>query len=164
MVCLRHREVPLSWVNRGSCGIICRIQENAVASGRAASQGTVKRGPAARSGQSGHSKVAQGKFRPQQCQLNCDVLLSLVSPVDGGSRFTVLEDPELDDCASGAAPRPRKTALQQVSPTDDKRVSCSRKQDNDTSVTCSDVRGRTDTHRQPLPTTKPRRRRQWHHN
>ena len=30
---------------------------------------------------------------------------------------------------SGAAPYPRKTALQQVSATDDKRVSCYRKQD-----------------------------------
>ena len=216
------RRGPLPWASRGSCGIVGRIQKNAVASGRAASRRTVKRGPAARSRRSGHGKVAQGKFRPQ----HCDVLLSLVSPVGGGSRFRVLEDPESDDCASAPAPRPaaprpaaparsgrsghgklaqgkfrpqhrdvllslvspaaprpdaprpdaprpaaprpdaprpaaprpaaphpaaprpdaprpRKTTLQQVNATDVNRVSSSRKQDDDTSVTWSGARGRT---------------------
>ena len=124
------RRGPLPWVSRGSCGIVFRIQEDAVGSGRAASRRTVKSGPAARRGRSGHSKVAQGKFRPQHCQLNCDALLSLVSPLGGGSRFRVLEDLESDDCASGAAARQQKRALRQVSAATDKRVSCSRRQDD----------------------------------
>ena len=170
---------------------VCRIKENAVATERAASRRTAKSRPAARSRRSG--KVARGKFRSQ----HCDVLLSLVSPVGGGSRFRVLEDPESDDCASATAPRPaaprpaaprpaaprpaaprpaaprpdaprpdaprpaaprpaaphpdaprpRKTALQQVSATDVNRVSSSRKQDDDTSVTWRGARGRTETRR-----------------
>ena len=74
-----------------------------------------------------HGKVAQGKFQPQ----NCDALLSLVSPLGGGSRFRVLEDLESDDCASGAAGREQKRALRQVSASTNKRVSCCRKQDDD---------------------------------
>ena len=120
------RRGPLPWVSRGSCGIVFRIQEDAVGSGRGASRCTVKSGPAARSGQSGHGKVAQGKFQPR----NCDALLSLVSPLGGGSRFKVLEDLESDDCASGAAARRQKRELRQVSATTDKHVSCSRKQDD----------------------------------
>ena len=240
------RRGPLPWVSRGSSGIVCRIKENAVATERAARRRTAKSRPAARSRRSG--KVARGKFRSQ----HCDVLLSLVSPVGGGSRFRVLEDPESDDCASATAPRPaaprpaaprpaaprpaaprpaaprpaaphpaaprpaaprpaaprpdaprpaaprpdvprpdaprpdaprpdaprprnpalqqvsataprpaaprpaaphpdaprpRKTTLQQVSATDVNRVSSSRKQDDDTSVTWSGARGRTETRR-----------------
>ena len=121
------RRGPLPWVSRGSCGLVFRIQEDAVGSGRGASRRTVKSGLAARSGQSGHGKVAQGKFQPQ----NCDALLSLLSPLGGGSRFRVLEDLESDDCASGAAGREEKRALRQVSASTNKRVSCCRKQDDD---------------------------------
>ena len=137
------RRGPLPWVSRGSCGIVFRIQEDAVGSGRGASRCTVKSGPAARSGQSGHGKVAQGKFQPR----NCDALLSLVSPLGGGSRFKVLEDLESDDCASGAAARRQKRELRQVSAATDKRVSVSTKQDDDTSVTWSGAHGRTETRR-----------------
>ena len=63
------------------------------------------------------------------------------SSLGGGSRFRVLEDLESDDCASGAAARPRKTALRQESASSNERESCCRRQDDDASVSWSGVRG-----------------------
>ena len=120
MVCAGHRagrRGPLPWVSRGSSGIVYRRLDDAVASGRSAvSQCTVKTGPAARRRRSGYGKLSTGKFWLQQCQLNCH-----------GSRFRVLQDLESDDHRSGASAghpslaqrRPRKTALLQVSATDE---------------------------------------------
>ena len=84
-----------------------------------------------RPGRSGHGKFSHGKLQPQRCQPTCDVLLSLVSPVGGGTRFRVLEDLELDDSGSRAPGHQQKRALRQVSPATDKP--CSRKQDDCTS-------------------------------
>ena len=114
-----------SWVSRGSSGLVCRRKDDAVTSGRSAvSQHTVKTGPAARLRRSGYGKLSTGKLCLQQCQLNCH-----------GSRFRVLQDLESDDHRSGASAgdpslaqrRPRKTALRQVSATDE---SCCRKHDD----------------------------------
>ena len=97
------RRGQLPWVSRGSSGIVCRRKD-------------VKTGPATRRRRSGYGKLSTGKFWPQQCQLNCH-----------GSRFRVLQDLESDDYRSGASAghpslaqrRPRKTALRQVSATDE---------------------------------------------